>query len=92
MARLAVKPLAGAQSVLRYEFDRDGLIRWFGGAQRLVELCAIYGVPWPQASSKAKAPQWHVSAPILAVMLELAERMHKPLDLYQFVVQVRSCP
>ena len=88
MARLAVKPVTGKHPVLRYEFDRLALARWFGGVDRLPELCAVYGLPWPQASANGRIP-FIITAPVLAVLLELAERMHKPLDLYQYVVQVR---
>lgn len=92
MAKLAVKPphskvlSHGNIAVLRYGFDTDRLWRWFGGPERLVHLCAVYGLPADVVGRKGNGL---LSTNALAVLLELAERMHKPLDLYQFVVQVR---
>jgi hypothetical protein len=43
----------------------------------------VYGVPQIAQSKNPLSPT------SLATLLELAERMHKPLDLYQFVYEVR---
>lgn len=70
---------------VRYGFDRRRLVGHFGGDQHIKELCATFGVTMP-CFDRSRV---RINVPTLAIMLELAERMHRPLDLYQFVIQER---
>ena len=74
-------------SALRYGFDRTRLLRWFGGSKRISELCAVYGLP--DLCRTRLHGELHLTVAGLAVLLELAERMHRPLDLYQYVQEQR---
>lgn len=72
-----------AKAPRRYGIDtRTLIIKWFGGVKELDRLCEVYGVP------KLTTP-YSAGVADIAILLELAERMHKPIDLYQFVVEVR---
>jgi hypothetical protein len=88
MARLLHRDIGDPKTpymAIRYGFDVPKLMAWFGGEDRLKELSDVYGVPRPFDSRGYT----RVSTANLALLLELAERMHKPLDLYQFVVEQR---
>jgi hypothetical protein len=75
---------------VRYRFDEEGLIAWFGGMDRVRELAGVYGLPQPNRrfhySDFRKASTMAVYLPVL---LELAHRMRKPLELYDFVQELR---
>jgi hypothetical protein len=75
----------------RYCFDEDKLMAHFGGRERLMELTRLYGVP-PVPQRIQDRRRWNrdtLIAPYIPVLLELAERMHQPLELYPFVVELR---
>jgi hypothetical protein len=69
----------------RYGLDKVRLLAYFGGEARVKDLCQTYGVPLPH-DVRGGIP---VTLNNVLLMLELAERMHQPLDLYQFVVESR---
>ena len=88
MALLVIAdPRRSKKCKLRYGFDRAALLHWFGGLQGLHDLCAVYGVPNPCRTKLHD--NFDVTANSLAILLELAERMHKPLDLYQYLREYR---
>ena len=67
----------------RYQFDMGRLLAFFGGLEHLERSAAVFGVPPPPTVRFTTA---HYYVPVL---LELAHRMHKPLDLYDYLVEVR---
>ena len=75
---------------VRYRFDEDRLVNWFGGIDRLRELAGAYGLPQPGPEFKVR--DWRKASAMsvyLPVLLELAHRMHKPFDLHDFVQELR---
>jgi hypothetical protein len=94
MARIVyplVRKRGAPQKGGRYCFDEDMLLAHFGGRERLAELTGQYGVP-PLPVVIRKRKSWNRDLDLnhyIPVLLELAERMHRPLDLYQFVVELR---
>lgn len=95
MARLEPKTHAppNRRQLHRYRLDKAGLLAWFGGEKRLSELCETFGVPpmftVASRNSPTNAHGVQITLANVCLMLELAERMHKPLDLYQHLVEVR---
>jgi hypothetical protein len=75
----------------RYCFDEDALMDHFGGRDRLVELTRQYGVP-PLPPRILNRRRWNRDTRMnnyIPVLLELCDRMHQPLDLFPFVVELR---
>ena len=85
MARLEPSDVPAPYRAPRYAFDRDRIVAWFGGEKRILELADTFGVPRPFKNRGIT----RLSAANLAVLLELAERMHRPIDLYQFLTESR---
>jgi hypothetical protein len=68
----------------RYTIDTKGLVRKrFPTVKALDQACEVYGLP------KLANPLGTMGVNDLAILLELAERMHQPIDLYQYLVEVR---
>lgn len=94
MARILhvhVAKKAPVQVNRRFAYDEDKLMEHFGGRSRLLDLTRQFGVP-PPPLRIAERKAWNrdlLIATYTPVLLELAERMHQPLDLYQFVVELR---
>ncbi len=74
---------------IRYRFDERGLIAHFGGIERLRELSRIHGLPQPPGTFSTDVRQAYRLTTYLPVLLELAHRMHRQLDLHEFVQELR---
>lgn len=67
----------------RYAFEVSELADWLGGREKLPELCRQFGLPPIEVGRHQR------DTSKAAVLLELARRMGRPIDVHRFIVQER---